>query len=56
MAKDTTIESKIEVKSTKEGKLYIDPSELFALDSVQELIRKVVQSKALNNARRVAIK
>ncbi len=44
------------VKSTKEGKLYINASDLFALDSVQELIRKVVESKALRQTRRVAIK
>jgi hypothetical protein len=49
-------QAKIIVKSTKEGKLYIEPSDLFALDSVQELIKRVVQSKVLNATRRVAIK
>lgn len=53
MAKKQT---KIIVKSTKEGKLFIEPSELFALESVQDLIKRVVQSKALSDTKRVAIK
>jgi hypothetical protein len=48
--------TKIEVKGTKEGKLYIEASELFDLASVQELIRKVVKSKALQNAKQVSLK
>lgn len=49
-------QAKIVVKSTKEGKLYIEPTELFALESVQDLIRRVVHSKALSSSKKVAIK
>lgn len=48
--------AKIKVKGTKEGKLYIDAAELFALESVQDLIKRVVKSKALDNTKRVALK
>jgi hypothetical protein len=53
MAKKPT---KIVIKGTKEGKLYIDAAELLALDSVQELIKRVLKSKALDDTKHVALK
>ena len=47
--------SKIVVRGTKEGKLYINPDELFSLQSVQDLLHKVSKSKALKKAIKVSL-
>lgn len=51
-----TVKGKVVVYSTEEGKLYIDPAELFSLPSIQDLIEKAVKSKALENVNKVALK
>jgi hypothetical protein len=47
---------KIEVRSSEEGKLYIYISDLFALPSVQHLIDRVAESKALEGVNKVELK
>jgi hypothetical protein len=42
-------------RGTKEGKLYINASDLFALEHVQELIRRVSRSKVLNDVNKVRL-
>jgi hypothetical protein len=44
------------VKGTKEGKLYIEPTDLFALESVQQLISRVVRSKVLGGVKKMVLK
>jgi hypothetical protein len=40
-------------KSTKDGKLYVKPSDLFSQDSVQKLVDKVASSKALEGVNKL---
>jgi hypothetical protein len=44
------------VKSTKEGKLYITPTDLFSQSKVQGLIQRVVESKALEGVNKLTPK
>lgn len=44
------------VRSTKEGKLYIKPSDLFRQKEVQDLLEKALKSEALANVKRVTLK
>jgi hypothetical protein len=54
--KKHAMNGKITVHSSKDGKLYINIDELMALDSVQELVEKVAESRTLDTATKVQLK
>lgn len=54
--KEEVVIGLIAVHSTEEGKLYIDPTELFSRPEIQKLLEKAAKSKAFNDLKKVMVK